>query len=259
MEYIWEELLLAQISEAIESEGLFVLDNLFSREQMLQCGIELQEMDNADLLKPATITRGLVNDCDQRSRGDRVTFLKCDDLLEGAERLNKDKSGIQYHLRAMNALRICLENILQKGMEKSSFMGAIYPGDGSGYICHRDSSPDCPGRKLTVLFYLNHDWEESDGGQLVIYKDAADDEGNLSEDKLEPSITINPIGGRLVIFVSSMEHEVLPCYRQRMAITSWFYNRRDMAIELLIEQMQKQKVKQETNVHDEDDGGRKEI
>lgn len=39
----------------------------------------------------------------------------------------------------------------------------------------------------------------------------------------EPHVSIAPIGGRLVVFESHIEHEVLPTQRPRYAITAWFH------------------------------------
>ena len=40
---------------------------------------------------------------------------------------------------------------------------------------------------------------------------------------------------RLVLFVSSLEHEVLPAWRPRYALTTWMFNRRDTALEAMTE------------------------
>jgi Rps23 Pro-64 3,4-dihydroxylase Tpa1-like proline 4-hydroxylase len=42
---------------------------------------------------------------------------------------------------------------------------------------------------------------------------------NRPED--EAPVTIEPILDRMVIFISTMEHEVLPAYAERLTLTTW--------------------------------------
>ena len=71
-------------------------------------------------------------------------------------------------------------------------------------------------RKLTAILYLNEDWDASrDGGCLRAYLPGRDGEYR----------DIEPKGGRLLLFDSTaVEHEVLPTFRTRMALTLWAVN-----------------------------------
>jgi SM-20-related protein len=60
-----------------------------------------------------------------------------------------------------------------------------------------------------MISYLNDDWQESDGGQLMIYQ-------NYNNKK------VNPTQGKTVFFKSNeLQHEVLVTQKQRMSITGW--------------------------------------
>ncbi len=60
-----------------------------------------------------------------------------------------------------------------------------------------------------MISYLNKDWKEEDGGQLLIHPEKGEQ-------------TINPTQGKTVFFKSSeLEHEVLVSNKQRMSITGW--------------------------------------
>eukprot|EP00967_Tisochrysis_lutea_P064485 scaffold83553_cov25-Tisochrysis_lutea.AAC.3 len=87
-------------------------------------------------------------------------------------------------------------------------MCAIYPGGGSRYVKHRDALPYRAGRKLTVILYLNEDWRKEDGGELRLWPQSVND-GDTSV------VTVAPIADRLIFFVSSLEHEVLPSWAHR--------------------------------------------
>lgn len=95
---------------------------------------------------------------------------------------------------------------------------AWYPGDGAGYARHTDAMPDdrvdSDQRKLTVILYCNRDWIPANGGALRLW---------LPECEGGRTVDVEPISGRLLIFLSGcMMHEVLPSYRNRCAITSWY-------------------------------------
>mmetsp|Transcript_3112 Transcript_3112/g.3508 ORF Transcript_3112/g.3508 Transcript_3112/m.3508 type:complete len:378 (+) Transcript_3112:98-1231(+) len=95
-------------------------------------------------------------------------------------------------------------------------MISCYPGTGAKYILHKDNEKDSFGhwrnnRVLTMILYLNEkDFSQDDGGQLVLH---------LESGKTD----IVPKGGTVVIFDSRrFPHEVLPCSRNRYAMTLWF-------------------------------------
>ncbi|WP_052043540.1 2OG-Fe(II) oxygenase [Oligella urethralis] len=85
---------------------------------------------------------------------------------------------------------------------------------GTGYKRHVDQHHNTTFRKITIVIYLNPDWTEDDGGELLIY------------DPLNPQRVLTrvlPIAGRTVIFRSELfEHEVLPSRKARWSVTGWF-------------------------------------
>ncbi|KAI8814024.1 GlcNAc-domain-containing protein [Cladochytrium replicatum] len=101
-----------------------------------------------------------------------------------------------------------------------------YPGSGTRYVAHRDSSPLNPYRKITVLFYVN-DWKDGDGGSLRVYPDSIDPTRGSDTNALE-GVDIQPRRGRMVVFRSDLLHEVLPSFAPRFAITMWLYSTADV-------------------------------
>lgn len=85
---------------------------------------------------------------------------------------------------------------------------ALYrPGD--FYIRHRDQHKTSPHRLITAVMYLSR-WEKKNEGELVIYLDT------------ENKKIVEPQKGRLVLFESQLEHEVLTTESERWSLTTWF-------------------------------------
>lgn len=73
---------------------------------------------------------------------------------------------------------------------------------------------------------------QKDGGQLALYNAAcckmpgatsADLEQAVGYSAGEPALMVAPLAGRLLVFDSRLEHEVLPAYRHRFSVTAFFY------------------------------------
>jgi hypothetical protein len=66
---------------------------------------------------------------------------------------------------------------------------------------------------------------QAHGGSLVLYNmsSGCSNQGAGLEQG-EPGLVVAPLGGRLLLFESHLEHEVLPAHRHRYSITTWFYD-----------------------------------
>jgi Rps23 Pro-64 3,4-dihydroxylase Tpa1-like proline 4-hydroxylase len=83
---------------------------------------------------------------------------------------------------------------------------------GDFYSKHLDQFKNNSSRKYSMISYLNSNWKESDGGELLIHQ-------NNSQQK------ISPVQGKTVFFKSNeLVHEVLVTHSTRMSITGWFKN-----------------------------------
>jgi Rps23 Pro-64 3,4-dihydroxylase Tpa1-like proline 4-hydroxylase len=175
-------------------------------------------------------------------------------------------------------------NHLSPIYERSDGMLSIYPGEGARFANHVDNTTK-DGRILTVITYLNPSWTEEMGGCLrlrpkrhnhspasvgkngEVMKNDEGLEGNVpknlekavkssnttSSPASHPNfadydgIDILPLAGRAILFYSSqMEHEVLPTFGDRHALTIWYYdkNERKEAIERAKEEGITEKVSQ---------------
>ncbi|SJN53675.1 2OG-Fe(II) oxygenase superfamily protein [Vibrio ruber DSM 16370] len=109
---------------------------------------------------------------------------------------------------------------LQRYLNQRLFLGlfsfeshfAHYP-PGAFYKRHYDAFRGEANRVLSVVTYLNPDWCNTDGGELVLYRDDTDQEG----------ISVVPLYGTIVVFLSEeFPHEVRPATRDRYSIAGWF-------------------------------------
>lgn len=84
---------------------------------------------------------------------------------------------------------------------------------GDVYKRHLDAFNGETNRVLSLVTYLNPDWKEADGGQLVLYPK------NLNQGGLQ----ILPCLATLVVFLSEdVPHEVLAALGDRYSIAGWF-------------------------------------
>lgn len=149
-------------------------------------------------MKPAGVGKHFTYQYNTRVRGDLIYWLD-EHPEDPAEKAFMDqvKAFVDY-----------LNATCYTGINAFEFHYALY-GKGSFYQRHLDQFHQDYGRKFSFLVYLNEDWQESDGGQLVLYPG-------------DRKITIQPTGGRAVFFkADEVEHEVLLTNRPRMSIAGW--------------------------------------
>lgn len=135
-------------------------------------------------------------------RGDYIKWL---DRRESPE-------AVRVYLQRLEELIQYLNRALFLSLKDFEVHMTVYPV-GSFYKRHLDQFKKDDHRKLSVILYLNNQWDEQHGGQLRMYLP-------------DQTKDILPLAGRLVIFRSDeIEHEVLPATRERLSITGWVLDR----------------------------------
>jgi SM-20-related protein len=153
-------------------------------------------------LQPAAVGRGNLRRLRPDIRTDEIAWLTAD-----------QSAACGLYLNMMDNLRRSLNVTLYLGLEEYESHFAHF-SRGAFYGRHLDRFADSDTRTVSVVLYLNTDWAENDGGALRLFP-----EGRQSHE-------IAPLGGRLVVFLSSsMQHEVLPAHRNRLSIAGWFRRR----------------------------------
>lgn len=137
-------------------------------------------------------------------RGDHVLWL------------DENQSGpvLKSVLEKLEKLRLAVNQNLFLGLFDVELHFAIFP-PGAGYQRHLDRFRNDDRRSLTVILYLNDDWQREDGGMLRFWPE-----------ENGAALEIAPTGGTLVTFLSErFWHEVQPARRERLSLTGWFRRR----------------------------------
>jgi SM-20-related protein len=115
-------------------------------------------------------------------------------------------------LERLEEWRLQLNRDATLGLFELELHYAKYP-PGASYARHVDQPLGSAQRRLSLVLYLNPEWQRADGGVLRIHGENG-------------FIDIEPLGGRLVCFLTSgREHEVLQARRDRLSISGWFRGR----------------------------------
>ncbi len=131
-------------------------------------------------------------------RGDLTYWLdaKRDEALSGFWQL------LQETIQVLN--RYCFLSL--SGYE---FHLAHYPA-GAHYDRHLDQFDGRNNRMISIIIYLNENWQQGDGGELELL------------DKNERVCYVEPMAKRCVLFKSAeVPHGVLKAHKSRYSLTGW--------------------------------------
>jgi SM-20-related protein len=191
-----------QLADSISEKNYGVMDDFLSVSEVNTLAAQLHVRQKAGDFSGAGIGQGAGRQVQTHVRGDQICWL---DSSVNTPSETDFTSHIDELIQYFN--RTCY-----LGLQDAEMHYASYP-IGSFYKRHLDSFRYDSRRKLSVICYLNSDWQLADGGELVIYG---------QKNNAEEAIKISPLGGRLVCFEAErLEHEVLPSTRERLSLTGW--------------------------------------
>ena len=162
---------------------------------------EVQILDRTDAMKKAGIGRGNDLTRDRSVRRDKIAWLQ----------------GVTAPQAALfeffETIRQGLNQRLFLGLKRFETHYATYHA-GDFYKQHLDSFKGMASRVVSLVLYLNEDWQAADGGALQVF--------NRDNDH-EVCGTVLPEMGRMALFMSEeIPHEVLPANRTRYSLACWF-------------------------------------
>ena len=190
------EKLYSNITDSLVENGYIIIENAFEPELSSRLLKSAQSETN---FKRAGISGAGNLHLDNDRRRDKIHWLE-------------DKESVQKEfLDFSDGLRHYLNRSLYLGLSYYEAHFAIYD-KGDFYETHLDAFRNSKNRVVTTVYYLNEEWSENDGGELIVY-----DENN------KKIATVIPNSNTLVVFMSEkFPHEVLSANRKRYSIAGWF-------------------------------------
>ncbi len=201
----FDDVQLNLIADALVEQGYWVIDDALPKALLDQLLMHFNQLQ-CDEFKAAGIGRQTDFQVQETIRSDKIHWI------QPSIEITAD------FLYWMDSLRVGINRRLFMGLfdYESHFahylVGAFYKKHVDAFRgkCQQGQS----NRVLSTVLYLNEDWQQDDGGELLLY--AEDDDNKIIE-------TLSPEFGRLVIFLSEkFPHEVLPAKRERKSIAGWF-------------------------------------
>ncbi len=190
----------ATIAEALGNHGACLLKGFPDPANTVLLRNALKALQQDGALRPAEVGHGRGQHLRTSIRGDATGWLD-----RGSGQATCD------YLSSLQRLRMALNEQLFLGLFEEEAHFACYPA-GTSYQRHRDQFQGSDTRVLSIVSYLNADWTATQGGALRLH--------------LAPgSIDILPRAGTSIVFLSSLEHEVLPATRERLSIAAWLRKR----------------------------------
>ncbi len=156
------------------------------------------QLQRDEMMTDAGIGNDQIKDANQKMRGDKIYWMD----------KSHDNNYEQEFLQLAEDFIGHLNSTCYTGINEYEFHYAVYE-EGSFYKRHKDQFKNNNNRKYSLISYLNENWLEEDGGQLLVYQN------NVTQ-------AILPHSQTGVFFKSDeMEHEVTKANRSRMSITGW--------------------------------------
>ena len=188
--------LYSQVTDALVNDGYIVITDALDEKlpSVLQ-----NEAENEKDFKRAGISGAGDLHLDSSRRKDKIHWL------------TRDGNAQADFLDFADGLKEYLNQELYLGLSYYEPHFAIYE-EGDFYETHLDCFKNSKNRVVTTVYYLNEEWGEDDGGELIVY-----DEDNNFLAKVKPE------ANTLIVFMSEkFPHEVLPAKRKRYSIAGWF-------------------------------------
>lgn len=193
-----------KLVEQIHATGWCVLPGFLEEDVAGNLSRESLEAWHEGEFRRAGVGRGKGLVIREDIRTDHVMWLKENEIT----------TCQRNYLGRLEKVRMELNQNLYLGLFDFEGHFAVYP-EGGFYKAHLDRHQETTDRLVSVILYLNSDWQPGDGGELKLWTTPGDREGEF--------VIIEPRMGTLVCFLAGdFWHEVLPAKKTRSSITGWF-------------------------------------
>jgi SM-20-related protein len=178
-----------------------ILDEFLSSQQVREFRKLADDGMESGQFKEAGIGKGIEQKVVKTERGDWICWLD----------ENSTDPVVTDYWNKISEIHQIINRNFYLGLNDMEAHLAVYQAGGF-YKRHSDRHQKSSSRRLSLVLYLNETWQESDGGQLIIYLEGE-------------TVEVAPLAGRLVVFMSELEHEVLPTQMNRYSVTGWAHHR----------------------------------
>ncbi len=185
-------------ADSLAENNFVVLDDFLNPNLLLKLQTFLNSKLAEEEFRQAGIGTLSAFTLDRSIRGDWIYWLD----------KARDSENKEFYL-LIDELTEQMNRLCYLGALGCEFHLAHYP-EGTFYKRHLDQFRERSNRILSVIFYINTDWQPANAGQLRVYADG------------ETYIDIDPLPGRMVLLRSEIvEHEVLKTNTSRYSVTGW--------------------------------------
>lgn len=195
-----QQSVIATMIDSLYQQGYCILAEALPPELAIALADEVTKLEKSSFSK-AGIGRNSEHQNNDTIRSDKIYWLA------------SEQSQVQAdYLAWAEELKTAINRRLFLGLFSYEAHYAHYQV-GDFYKRHLDAFKGQANRVLSVVTYLNPNWQDDQGGELVLYLDDKDNTG----------IKVQPKLGTVVVFLSEeFPHEVLPATKERFSIAGWF-------------------------------------
>jgi SM-20-related protein len=199
-----EQVCFEQCARVLQRHAWVVIESALPPALSAALSAQVREMTQTDFAA-AGIGRRAGHKLDERVRRDQISWI------EGATEAEREWLGWCSRLQHYLNQRLLMGLFSFESHFAHYAPGAFYRKHVDAF--NHDGNGGGARRVLSLVAYLNPDWQLADGGELLIYEDSSTD----------PVVVIQPLHGTVVLFLSEeVPHEVAPALCDRYSIAGWF-------------------------------------
>lgn len=188
-----------EMADSICEQGFYLIDNFLAPDSFNGLRDKALQLMQTNHLKPAKIGHQTIAEIHSDIRRDYIHWLD-----EASEH-----QATQAWFGAIKAIEASLNQQLFLGLNEFESHFACYQ-PGAFYKKHIDQFQQTQDRRISCVYYLNEQWSDSFGGELILY----DKSDNLL-------MSVPPLANRLICFSSDLPHEVTKTTQCRLSIAGW--------------------------------------
>jgi SM-20-related protein len=188
--------------DSLAENDFVIIDDFLPTDLLSKIKSHFNHVDNHNGFKKAAVGSFNEQCVISEVRGDYIHWLD-----------HNEHASISELFNQLDELKALINRYCYLSIKDFEFHFAHYPR-GSYYKKHLDQFSNRSNRLISVVLYLNENWQLGDGGELKIYPIH------------EPIREIYPLENRLVLFKSdTLYHEVMKSNKSRKSITGWMLHK----------------------------------